>query len=92
MEQIAHLGYVAPVIVIMAIYAGLATTISFSRKMKIAVFALAILIVFVCTTHNLNDDIVRNVLVFFLVLYFLPYTFATWISNFKNRFQNKNKN
>ena len=87
--NIAALGFVAPVIVIMAIYAGFATTIDFSRKMKIAVFALAILIVVVCTTHSLNNDIVRNVLLFFLVLYFMPYSIATWVAGLKNRFRNK---
>lgn len=87
--DIAALGFAAPVVVLLAIYAGFASTINFSRKLKIAGFAIAILAIVVSMTHGLNNDILKNVILFFLVLFFLPYTFATWIANLKNRFSRK---
>lgn len=87
MERLAELGFLIPVIVVMALYTGFAS-VAFAKKLKIAGIALAILAVAVFWSFG-GNDLVKNVLVFFLVLFFMPYTIATWITGIKNRFSSK---
>ena len=87
MERLSELGFLIPVIVVMALYTGFAS-VPVAKKLKIAGIALAILVAAVFWSLG-GNDLVKNVLIFFLVLFFMPYTIATWIAGLKNRFSRR---